>query len=57
MDAKMKNEFEKFDRTMRKLMSVPHDAIKAQLDAEKKAKTRRKKRASRASGGSSHDSA
>lgn len=52
-----KSEYENFDRTMRKLMSVPHDAIKAQLDAEKKVKTKRKKRAaSRASGGSSRDS-
>lgn len=37
------NEFDKFDRTMRDLMSVPHDEIKAALDAEKAAKKRKKK--------------
>lgn len=40
----MKNtEFENFDRTMRDLMSVPHDEIKAALDAEKSAKKRKTK--------------
>jgi hypothetical protein len=37
-------EFENFDRTMRDLMSVPHDEIKAALDAEKRAKEKKKKR-------------
>ena len=37
-------EFEKFDRTMRKLIAVPHSEIKAKLDAEKRAKENRKKR-------------
>jgi hypothetical protein len=41
---KKKAEFENFDRTMRDLMSVPHDEIKAALDAEKAAKEKRKKR-------------
>jgi predicted GIY-YIG superfamily endonuclease len=38
------SEFENFDRTMRDLMSVPHDEIKAALDAEKAAKKKQKKR-------------
>jgi len=38
------SEFENFDRTMRDLMSVPHDEIKAALDAEKAAKKRKEKR-------------
>ena len=37
-------EFENFDRTMRELISVPHEEIKAALDAEKAAKERKKKR-------------
>jgi len=37
-------EFENFDRTMRDLISVPHDEIKAALDAEKRAKTGKQKR-------------
>lgn len=36
------DEFEKFDSTMRKLISVPHSEIKAKLDAEKRAKEKRK---------------
>ena len=43
------NEFENFDRTMRDLMSVPHDEIKAALDAEKAAKQTSKASASRVS--------
>ena len=42
--TKPTQEFENFDRTMRDLMSVPHDEIKAALDAEKAAKRRKKKR-------------
>lgn len=38
------NEFEKFDSTMRKLMSVSHDAIKAVLDSEKQTKKKRSKK-------------
>jgi hypothetical protein len=37
------SEFERFDRTMRQLMKVPHEEIKAALDAEKAAKKRKKK--------------
>lgn len=47
-------DFERFDRAMRKLLTVPHSRIKAKLDAEKKAKKR--KRASRAAGASRRDS-
>ncbi len=43
----MKNtEFDNFDRTMRDLMSVPHDEIKAALDAEKATKKRKAKKPS-----------
>jgi hypothetical protein len=41
---KANQEFEKFDRTMRELMKVPHSDIKAKLDAEKKAKKRKHKK-------------
>ncbi len=41
---KREDEFENFDRTMRDLMSVPHDEIKAALDKEKATKARKKKR-------------
>ena len=37
-----KEEFQNFDRTMRDLMSVPHDEIKAALDAEKAAKKKKR---------------
>ena len=40
---KQNEEFENFDRTMRDLMSVPHDEIKAALDAETAAKKKKKK--------------
>ncbi len=43
------NEYENFDRTMRKLIRVPHAEIKAKLDAEKRAKEQKKKRKPRAS--------
>ncbi len=36
-------EFENFDRTMRELMSVPHDEINAALDAEKATKKKKRK--------------
>jgi len=50
----MTSEFQKFDETMRQLIKVPHEKIKAKLDAEKAAKKRKTKRTSasgRASGG------
>jgi len=50
----MKNnrEFEKFDNTMRQLITVSHSELKAKLDAEKaaKARKRRRKKASREGG-------
>jgi hypothetical protein len=39
-------EFDRFDATMQQLIKVPHSAIKAKLDAEKRAKKRKPKRAS-----------
>jgi hypothetical protein len=44
------SEFEKFDRAMRKLITVPHDAVKAKLDAEKRAKAKKRKSKTSASG-------
>jgi hypothetical protein len=41
---KKNTEFENFDAAMRKLISVPHDKIKAELDAEKDRKRMAKKR-------------
>jgi len=51
--TKENEEFKRFDKTMDALMKVPHDQIKAQLDAEKIARKRKSKtsvsgRASRA---------
>ncbi len=39
---KKQSEYEKFERTMQKLMQVPHSEIKAKLDEEKKAKAVKK---------------
>jgi hypothetical protein len=50
----MNSEFDKFDQTMRKLISVSHGEIKAKLDAEKAAKKRKPKRTS-ASGRASRE--
>jgi hypothetical protein len=47
--SKKPSEFDNFDRTMRKLMKVPHSEIKAKLDAEKGAKKRKKSKKSSAS--------
>jgi len=53
----MKNnstEFDNFDRTMRDLMRVPHNDIKAALDAEKAAKKSKKKRKAKTPSASGH---
>lgn len=52
------HEFDRFDATMKKLLSVSHAEIKAKLEADKKAKKRKAKRASasRDSGASRHGS-
>jgi hypothetical protein len=39
--VKQSTEFENFDQTMRKLIRVSHETIKAKLDAEKAAKKRK----------------
>lgn len=44
MTTKNNREFENFDRTMRDLIKVPHDELKAALDAEKRDKEQKKKR-------------
>ncbi|MGB2644468.1 MAG: hypothetical protein WBG02_09555 [Candidatus Acidiferrum sp.] len=46
---KNENEYDKFDRTMRELIKVPHSEIKEKLDAEKAAKKRKKSKDSSAS--------
>ena len=51
---KTSSEFGNFDRTMRKLLKVPHGALKAKLDAEKAAKKRKVRRPA-ASGRASRD--
>lgn len=47
-------EFDTFDATMRKLISVPHDEIKAALDAEKAKKPQKKKRKAKEPSASDH---
>jgi hypothetical protein len=42
-------DFGQFTSFMRRLVAVPHSEIKAKLDAEKRAKKRKRKAASRAS--------
>jgi len=44
-----KEQFENFDRTMKKLITVPHSEIQQKLEAEKAAK-KRKPKATSASG-------
>jgi hypothetical protein len=41
--VKTNPDYEKFDRLMDQLLKVPHSEIKAKLDAEKKAKTTKRK--------------
>jgi hypothetical protein len=45
----VQGDFGQFTNFMRRLVAVPHSEIKAKLDAEKRAKTRKRKTASRAS--------
>jgi len=47
---KSETEYQRFDRTMRELIKVPHSEIKAKLDAEKAQKKKRKANKSSASG-------
>jgi hypothetical protein len=53
--AKNENEYATFETALKKVLSVPHSALKAQLDREKRARKRRTTkqtsvRASRAKG-------
>lgn len=43
--AKNENEYGNFTRLLDRLLSVPHDKIKAELDAEKRNRTTKRKRA------------
>jgi hypothetical protein len=43
--VKRNNQYENFERTMTELLKVPHSVIKAKLDAEKKAKKERQRKA------------
>jgi hypothetical protein len=43
------NDYDRFENLTRQLVSVPHSEIKAKLDAEKKAKERKKPKTSSAS--------
>lgn len=52
-----KNEFERFDKAMTKLLSVPYSAVQKELKKEHKKKTRKKRAKSKSSGrGLSRDS-
>jgi hypothetical protein len=42
----VEGEFDRFTNFMKRLVAVPHAEIKAKLDAEKRAKTRKSKRTS-----------
>jgi len=44
LTAKKESEYQRFDRTMRELIRVPHSEIKAALDAEKAEKQGRKRK-------------
>lgn len=57
-EMKTNKEFENFNRTMDKLLKVSHTELKAKLDAEKRAKGRKPKKASglHASGAKHHGS-
>jgi hypothetical protein len=46
INADGKTEFERFDNTMKKLLSVSHEEIKQKLDAEKRDRKRKKAKAS-----------
>ena len=46
---KTKTEYDKFSDLMHKLIKVPHSEIKAKLDAEERARKRKKARKSSAS--------
>lgn len=46
---KDKNEYEKFDALASGILKVSHDAVKRKIDAERKAKKRKKARKSSAS--------
>jgi hypothetical protein len=48
-------EFENFDSTMRKLISVPRSQIKAALEAEKAEKIYKKRKAKKAPSVSRHE--
>ena len=52
MTKTITKEFENFDRTMRDLMKVSHNEIKAKLDAEKAEKATRPKKRGRPVGSS-----
>jgi hypothetical protein len=43
MTGNRSSDFDNFDRTMRKLMSVTHSEIKAELDKEKLVKKKKRK--------------
>jgi hypothetical protein len=45
---KTKSEYDRFESLLGRLLKVPHSEIKAKLDAEKKARKRKKSKASSA---------
>ena len=49
MMARKETEFERFDKGMDALLKVSHDDLKAALDAEKKVKAQKKRKAKKPS--------
>ena len=49
MSKGTRDEFEKFDNMMHRLIRVPHSEMKAALDAEKMAKAQKKRKAKKPS--------
>jgi len=49
MKSKKNTEYKTFENLTRQIVAVPHGEVKAKLDAEKKAKERKKARKSSAS--------
>jgi hypothetical protein len=50
MKTRKKSEYSNFEALASKLMAVPHSQVKAKLDAEERAKKRKKSKESSASG-------
>jgi len=54
-NRKTSPEYDKFENFMKRLVAVPHSEIKAKLDAEKRAKQRKKRAKSSPASHASND--